>query len=438
MGLKLRDGDRVCIVGGGPAGSFAAVHLLRLARQKGLQLEVLIFEPRDYTKPGPGGCNRCAGILSSRLVRALDKIGLSLPEAVIQADLHAYAAHLDGEVVRIEQPDPERRIVSVYRGSGPRLIQGEPLASFDGFLLAQACQMGAQHIPNRVRKVAWEGRPVVFTARERYPADLVVVATGVNSRAPVDKTFGYQIPETEIMAQDEMLRPPNWPKDTVSAFFQEPPGLVFGALIPKGDYLNISLLGKGLNINTISSFIEAQGLDEEDIYLGDSLCGCTPRIAVRASRRYFGDRWVAVGDAAVTRLYKDGVGSAFFTAQRAMRSALEHGIEEHDFRKGYAPLCRRVGRDNRYGRLLFRMWHLTLERPRILQAWKDTLRREAGMPPGKRVHTRALWGMFTGDEPYRDLFWLSMGWGAMRGLFESWRKGPTPGDRRLYGQRIQG
>ncbi len=28
MRLKLTDGDRVCIIGGGPAGSFAALHLL--------------------------------------------------------------------------------------------------------------------------------------------------------------------------------------------------------------------------------------------------------------------------------------------------------------------------------------------------------------------------------------------------------------------------
>jgi flavin-dependent dehydrogenase len=348
--LKLKDGDRVCIVGGGPAGSFAAIHLLRLARTRGIRLEVLVFEPRDFSTPGPGGCNRCAGILSSRLLRALEQLDLALPERVVQADLHTYAAHVDGDVLRIKQPDPARRIVSVYRGGGPRLYQGEPQASFDGFLLGQVCAHGAQHIASRVRTVEWhDGRPVVITARERFPADFLVLATGVNSRAPLAKEFGYTAPQTEIMAQDEMPRPPDWPTDTVNAFFRDPPGLVFGALIPKGDYLNISLLGEGLNVDTINNFIECQGLNPGFFSPSSSLCGCNPRISVGQAQRYFGDRWVAVGDAAVTRLYKDGVGSAFFTAGSAMQVDVEQGISRGDFARSYAPFCRHVARDNAYG-----------------------------------------------------------------------------------------
>jgi flavin-dependent dehydrogenase len=235
--LGLSDGNRVCIVGGGPAGSFAALHLLHLARQRGLRLEVLIFEPRDFSRPGPGGCNRCAGILSSRLLGGLDGLGVSLSREIIQAEVRAYAIKLDGEILRIERPDPRRRIVSVYRGGGPRLCQGEPVASFDGYLLAQACAHGARHIAARVRQVNWAGRPVVETAQEHYPADLLVLTTGVNSRAPLAPVFGYQPPKTEIMAQDEILRPATWPDDQVSVFFRRPPGLIFGALIPKGQYL---------------------------------------------------------------------------------------------------------------------------------------------------------------------------------------------------------
>ncbi|HZD56385.1 MAG TPA: NAD(P)/FAD-dependent oxidoreductase [Anaerolineales bacterium] len=422
MSLKLKDGDRVCIIGGGPAGSFAAIHLLRLARLRGIQLEVLIFEPRDFNTPGPGGCNRCAGILSSRLLGALDRLGIGLLEAVVQADLYAYAAHLDGGVLRIERPDPARRIVSVYRGGGPRLNRGEPQASFDGFLLSQACAHGAQHVPARVRKVEWNSRPVVFTARERFPADFLVLATGVNSRAPMAREFGYRPPKTEIMAQDEMLRPPDWSKDTVSAFFRDPPGLVFGALIPKGDYLNLSLLGKGLNVDTISNFIEAQGLDPNFFSPLNSLCGCNPRIAVGPAGHFFGRRWVAVGDAAVTRLYKDGIGSAFFTARSAMQVAVERGVSWRDFARHYAPFCQHVARDNLYGRLLFRMWNYTLRIPSLLRAWTDAVTQEAGRPPGQRLHTRVLWGMFTGDEPYRDLFWISVSPGSLRGIWSSWEK----------------
>ena len=151
--------NRVCIVGGGPAGSFAALHLLQLSKLHNLHLDVRIFEPRDFSRPGPSGCNRCAGILSSRLWGNLSELGLSIPEEILQAELQAYTIHLNGESIHLERPDPARRIVSVYRGGGPRMIEGAPEASFDNFLLHQAVNRGAIHVSNRVREVSWEGTP---------------------------------------------------------------------------------------------------------------------------------------------------------------------------------------------------------------------------------------------------------------------------------------
>jgi len=101
MDLHLSDNSRVCIVGGGPAGSFAALHLLDQASRQGLQPEVLIFEPRGFARPGPAGCNRCAGILSSRLLRGLEELGISLPRQIVQADVQSYALNLDGKTLRI-------------------------------------------------------------------------------------------------------------------------------------------------------------------------------------------------------------------------------------------------------------------------------------------------------------------------------------------------
>jgi hypothetical protein len=117
---------------------------------------------------------------------------------------------------------------------------------------------------------------------------------------------------------------------------------------------------------------------------------------------------VAVGDVAVTRLYKDGIGSAFFTTRQAMHVAVERGISRWDFRRGYAPFCRKVVLDNIYGRWLFALWHYTLQKEMLLSAWMNALRMESDLSPEHRIHLRILWGMFTGDEPYRDLFWLSL------------------------------
>ncbi len=405
---RLRDGSRVCIIGGGPAGSFAALHLLHLAGKR--RLEILIFEPRDFSRPGPAGCNRCAGVLSSRLLRGLESLGLHLPAEVVQAELHTYALHLDGEVLRVHQPDPQRRIVSIYRGGGPKHYRGKQPASFDAWLLAQAVARGARHIPARAHRVTLEdGFPLVHARGQRYRADLLVLAIGANSRSPLDAAFGYRPPRTSVMAQDEILMPAAWAAGEVRTYFGTPAWLTFGALVPKRGYINVSLLGKAIPPDGVTRFLETTSLPRSlRPYGTERLCGCTPRIATHPAPRTGGDRWVAVGDASATRLYKDGIGSAFYTARAAMHTAVTHGISRKDFARYYAPYCFAIALDNLYGRCLFRMWHATLRISPLLRAWMSTLREEATLAPQERIHERILWGMFTGDEPYRRLFWLSV------------------------------
>ncbi len=191
--------------------------------------------------------------------------------------------------------------------------------------------MGARRIPHRAVRVSWDDRPVVHAAGEKVPADLLVLASGVNSRAPLDPEFGYRPPRTAVMAQDEIPRPSSWPENQIDAFFHQPAGLIFGALIPKGEYLNISLLGKGLPTDAVAEFVEARGREAGLINPPRSLCGCTPRVAIRPAQRYHGERWVAVGDAAATRLYKDGIGSAITTSGAAMATVIENGVSSGRF-----------------------------------------------------------------------------------------------------------
>jgi flavin-dependent dehydrogenase len=416
MTIRLQNGSRVCIVGGGPAGSFSAMHLIRLAQEQGLSLDVLIFEARDPTGPGRESCKGCAGILSADLVNALPAMGITLPPQVIQSELNAYVVHVAGQVTSIEQPNPQRHILSVYRGSGPRLGEGDDIVGLDGFLLAQACARGARLIPSRVREVEWGERPIVQTARERFPADLLVLATGVNSRPPLAPAFGYQEPATAQMAQDEIPIPEHWPAYKVAGFFGQPSGVNFGAVVPKGRYLNVSLLPqKEQGIETLASFYrtQAQALGRFFPVQPASLCSCTSRIAVHPAKNYFGDRWVAVGDAAVSRLFKDGIHSAFRTTRAAMRAAVEIGIAREDFAQAYAPFCRRLARDNQYGEILFNVSLLAMKSPLFARAVIECVRAEAGLPFQQRIYSRVLWGMLTGDDEYRDLFGLCLrprGW----------------------------
>ena len=82
--LNLKDGSRVAVIGGGPAGSFFGYFLLDMAERVGLKLHVDIYEPRDFSSPGPPGCNMCAGVVSESLVQNLAGEGINIPKEIIQ------------------------------------------------------------------------------------------------------------------------------------------------------------------------------------------------------------------------------------------------------------------------------------------------------------------------------------------------------------------
>ena len=148
--LELADGSRVGVIGGGPAGSFFAYFLLQVAQRVGLELQVDIYEARDFFALVPKGCNMCGGIISESLVQNLAAEGINLPPTVVQRGIDSYFLHMDVGSVRIETPMHEIRIAAVHRGAGPRGLQ-LPLRfrGFDGYLLELAEAQGAKVIRGR-------------------------------------------------------------------------------------------------------------------------------------------------------------------------------------------------------------------------------------------------------------------------------------------------
>jgi flavin-dependent dehydrogenase len=438
--IPLRDGSRIAVIGGGPAGSFFALHALGLARQRGIRLEVTLFEPKDFTARGPLGCNKCAGILSSRLVRNLRTLDLTLPPQVVLGHIQAYVLHLDDLILEIARPEPWRDIVSIYRGGGPRLGALDLHASFDAWLLGRAQARGAHLIGQRVEEVNVLERPVVRTRDWRYECDLIVLACGVNARGISLIGTSYTPPATETMAQDEILIRDGETlpggrslESRVHIFFGRPAGILFAGLVPKGPYTNVSLLGHRLGKDPVGDFLDAAGVRQTLRHQTGRLCGCKPRIAVSMAQGIYSDGFVAVGDAAVTRLYKDGIGSAFLTARQAAETVVLHGVSASSFARHYVPLCQTIDRDNRIGQVLFSLWGPTVRSSRLTDLWVRALTAEASLEPGRRHLHLALWGMFTGDDSYRDIAASLLNIEVARRFLMALRRGPrqqlkaTPG-----------
>jgi len=93
--LALADGSRIGVIGGGPAGSFFAYFLFRMAESAGLHISVDIYEPRLFDRCGPAGCNHCGGVVSESLVQLLATEGINLPPTVVQRGIESYVLHTD-------------------------------------------------------------------------------------------------------------------------------------------------------------------------------------------------------------------------------------------------------------------------------------------------------------------------------------------------------
>jgi flavin-dependent dehydrogenase len=407
---RLTDHSRVAVIGGGPAGSFFALTVQSHAALLGLRLDLTIFERKDLSAAGPRGCNMCAGILSRRAIDGLAELGMVLPLGVVRAQIDAYQLHWGDRSITIHPPDPTRTALSVYRAGGPRKSPHAPTAGFDDWLLGQAAARGARIIPERVDQVVFDPLPRVRTAAREETFDLVVLACGVNATPPVFWPLQYAHPPTETMAQDELFIGPGAGEprmgSTVHVYFEQPRGLIFGALIPKGNFANVSLLGQRFGRDSIDQFLAVQQVTDIVGVQPPRLCGCRPRVAVAPARGYYADRFVAVGDACVTRLYKDGIGSAVVTASAAVDTALHHGVSRTAFARHYAPVCRAIAHDNQYGRAVFSLIERSKHNARFMRALGHALGAEAGQRPELRVLSQTLWALFTGDANYEEIFWM--------------------------------
>ncbi|MEJ2400512.1 MAG: hypothetical protein P8Y52_03870 [Xanthomonadales bacterium] len=412
--FNLQDGSRIAVVGGGPAGSFFAFFLLRMAQAIDLDLDVSIYEPRSFARCGPAGCNHCGGIVSESLVQIMAAEGIRLPRGVVQRGVESYVVHMDVGDVAIESPVHEQRIAALYRGNGPREGGDAELASFDGFLQNMAVEQGARVVNRLITGASRAGeRPVLeFAGGGEEDYDLVAVATGVNSNF-ID-LLGHLDPEytrpkttrgyiCEFRStEDEVLRLLG---SSVHVFLLTIPRFEFAAIIPKGRFATVVMVGEDLDEELIHAFLNDPVVRRT--FPTDAVpcvCGCSPLINLGARARPYADRVVMVGDSGVTRLYKDGIGAAFRTGKAAATTAVFHGVARTDFERHFWPACRSIVNDNRIGKVMFAtnaiMKNSRFTRRAMLRMARDEQARQGAKPHMSSL----LWNMFTGSAPYTQMF----------------------------------
>jgi flavin-dependent dehydrogenase len=381
--LQLNDHSRIGVIGGGPAGSFSSFFLLDMAMRMGIKIEVDIYEPRDFTQAGPSGCNMCGGIISESLVQILATEGINLPTTVVQRGIDSYVLHTDIGNVTIETPLREKRIGAVHRGGGPRDVIEFQWDSFDRHLQDLAVSKGARVIPKRADQVIWEnGKPQIHVRnQDAQEYDLIIVATGVN--AATHKLFKnvelkYAPPSTtKTHIREYYLGAEKIEQilgTSMHVFLLDLPRLEFAAVIPKGDYVSLCLLGEDIDKELLTTFLDTPVVKNcfpDGLDLDAPSCWCSPRINIVGASDPYADRLLFVGDCGVTRL--------FF------------------------PACRNVEIDNTIGKLIFMFTKHIQKRTFARQAVINMVASEQSKPGKKRHMSTVLWDMFTGSAPYEKI-----------------------------------
>jgi flavin-dependent dehydrogenase len=416
---RLTDGARVAIIGAGPAGAFSA-HLLRAHAQRlGLSLQMTIFDAKDFTQPGPRGCNMCGGVVAGTLLRRMRESGLTPPESVVQSVVDGFQLETIAGSLRLHTADPDEQMATVFRGNGPRHSVPIGNVSFDDYLLEAVSGPDLELVSEPVTDFnvpANEADPIRVAYgrgahRSELEADVAIGAFGLGGRLArrvEELGFGYHAPETRIACQAELLVDPEHIRDHLHGDIQIVniglPDVAFIALIPKGEFLTFTMVGyRDMGLADLHAALEHPTVLAKlppDWEIPRRFCHCHPRVPIGDSTHPYANRLVIVGDAACSRLYKNGLESAFNTAAFAAHTIVHRGVSAVAFEEHYLPACRRViMRDNAYGAALFGL-NRVAARHRSSARAVCALMETAQGPVGERLRG-AAWALFAGSLPYR-------------------------------------
>ncbi|UCF99997.1 MAG: hypothetical protein JSV89_10775 [Spirochaetaceae bacterium] len=421
--LNLTNGSRIAVIGAGPAGSFFAMFCSQLAKHRGLELSITVFDWKDFSRRGPQGCNLCAGVISETLSKHLKACGIVMPEGTVQRKIKGYYLQTKAGGFLLDHPRGENKITTVFRGNGPKFSGGGGNVSFDAFLLDHV-RRGVQVVFRPVREIILAPDPRktvriihgIKGQESSFEADLVVCAFGLNKvmmKKIRELAFGYIPPRTlgaaclEIPLDKRFIQR-RLGNNILICNWRTQSGIRIAGMIPKKNYVTVNVIGRGhVGAEDITRFLGLPVVRERlpyDWKRSENLCRCSPKIATTASKRPYADRLVIIGDASCSRYYKNGIESAYFTALQAARTVVNRGISARDFRSGYyRQVKKKIITDNLYGKMLFLIYNLVYESSFFSEVLLREVSREEGFVGKKRMR-EILWNMYTGNITYARIF----------------------------------
>jgi flavin-dependent dehydrogenase len=452
---ELSEGSCVAVIGGGPAGSFFAIHLLRQARLLKRHIDVVIVEKRGPTGPGSNdfqckGCNFCAGLISPRLNEILGAQDLVVPEEIIQGHFDYVWIHGQWKNFRLRVPK-NMRMYSVFRGSLPGRRMGRP-AGFDGFLLGEAVKEGARIQYGEVQAIAY-GPSGLPNLTVRAPsgetisldASFVSIATGINAHC------GFDYRDDGLIACIQRMNPAFVPGKSRKTFIfeldvgedylerninREVYFIEYGskrltlehtALIPKGRFLTVAMIGKCIDEavlprdsqQIVRDFLTLPQIDRILPGIADAplACACAPRITVATATSPFGDRFAVIGDAVGSRLNKDGLYSAHATANQLAETVLHDGVDKQALARGYGKTVKWLVADNRFGQMVFAASRVAFTMPVVSRIVYQAFATESKVRDERsRPLSSVLWKISSGTADYREVHREMRGYDVLRSL----------------------
>jgi flavin-dependent dehydrogenase len=389
----IRNGDTVCVVGGGPGGSSCAIALKREAAKRCMELNVVLLEQKKFEEERQ--FNQCIGVLSPPLEKILnDRLGVKLPVELFLKEIKGYRLHSDRFSLDLVGEDHEKTY-AVQR------------SKFDAFMLEEARKAGVTIVNNRVLGVEIGADEVLlYTDGENYTSAVVVGAFGMDegSCRVFEESTPYREPDflntviTRIYPGEEFL---NKMGPVIQAFLLGFEGLEFGAVTPKHDHISINIAGRRVTSEVMLKFLRSQPVQnflpphkrrEKPLHYFKG------KFPISPAKNLYGDRYVTIGDAAgLIRPFKGkGINSACLTGAYAASCIVNAGVSKSAFEKFYMRDCAVFLQDIPYGKVLRLMTNLS----RYFEFMDHLLK----IAEKDRVFMNCMFNCVSAHKTYKEIF----------------------------------